>query len=325
MSAPHTTQERTRRVLLALNDLTVGSAYVRILETQGHVAVATDDPIEAFELGPFDVIVTDLGVGTDAIQGLDLAANLYSLGQRPAVILVTDGQPVEPRAAGTGITIHAALPRPLLPDDLIEAVESSPATECDERTSIEFSLVAEEGAAEDAARELVAWCTRADVTPPARARIGSAVAEIVQNTIEGGATTVQIEASMGHRQLDVTVSDDGLGFDTVAATTTYADNCSHGLGRARALAEDLTLRSVPGRGTQVSLRFGVTTIELESDDQIDLTDLDYFAPATSKELLTTLAEDPDAPIVLSPALAVVVGRLLLGPDPHRVLQTALRS
>ena len=69
----------------------------------------------------------------------------------------------------------------------------------------------------------------------------------------------------------------------------------------------------------------MTSIELDQPDQIDLTDLDYFAPATAKELLATLREDPDAPIVLSPALAVVVGRLLLGPDPRRVLQSALRA
>ena len=67
----------------------------------------------------------------------------------------------------------------------------------------------------------------------------------------------------------------------------------------------------------------MTTLDLEDDHGVDLSDLDFFAPATSKELLATLNEEPDAPVMLSPALAVVVGRLLTGPDPRRVLRSTL--
>ena len=66
-------------------------------------------------------------------------------------------------------------------------------------------------------------------------------------------------------------------------------------------------------------------LELDESHQIDLSDLDFLAPGTSKELLATLEEEPDAPVILSPALAVVAGRLLVGPDPRRTLQAALWS
>ena len=67
------------------------------------------------------------------------------------------------------------------------------------------------------------------------------------------------------------------------------------------------------------------TVEFDDEERIDLTDLDFFVPATARELLATLTEEPDAPVILSPALAVVVGRLLMGPDPTRVLEDALRA
>ena len=86
-----------------------------------------------------------------------------------------------------------------------------------------------------------------------------------------------------------------------------------------------TVHSTAGDGTAVTLQFRVTTTEFEEEDRIDLTDLDFFVPATAKELLATLADDPHAPILLSPALAVVVGRLLMGPRPSSVLEGALRA
>ena len=42
-------------------------------------------------------------------------------------------------------------------------------------------------------------------------------------------------------------------------------------------------------------------------------------------ILATTEGGADPSLVLSPALAVTVGRLLAGPDPRRVLQTALGS
>ena len=60
-------------------------------------------------------------------------------------------------------------------------------------------------AAEAAARDLISWAVRCDITPAARARIGSAVAEIVTNSVEAGATIIEVEATMGARALEVEI------------------------------------------------------------------------------------------------------------------------
>ena len=127
------------------------------------------------------------------------------------------------------------------------------------------------------------------------------------------------------RDSAITVEDDGPGFDAVEVLTVGRLDASSGLGRMHSLAENVSIRSNAHSGTVVNLSYSVTTTDFEDDARIDLSELDFFSPDTSKELLATLSEDPDAPIILSPALAVVVGRLLMGPDPSRVLSEALWS
>lgn len=79
------------------------------------------------------------------------------------------------------------------------------------------------------------------------------VQESLRNTVRhAGAATARVRISFGVRDLDLTVSDDGRGFDPAAAT--------NGLGlasmRERALIAGgtATVRSRPGNGTTVEVR-----------------------------------------------------------------------
>ncbi len=221
------------------------------------------------------------------------------------------------------------------PDALVDAVEAA-RVEPDHNDFVQrdvtspphgmhMVLAAEHGAAEAAARDLVGWCTRCEVVPSTRARIGTSVAEAIQNGVEHGAHRIEVSATLDRSSLTIVVEDDGPGFDAASELTSDLLDSSTGLGRMHSLAENGSIRSRAGVGSTVTLEYRITTTDFEDDARIDLSELDFFSPDTSKELLATLSEDPDAPVILSPALAVVVGRLLMGPDPSRVLSEALWS
>lgn len=311
-----------RRVLFALADPTVAHAFARIAETRSHVARVACSVQDALIGDAPDVVVADLG---GEAAGLELVDTLRAMGHDPITVLVASAEATDAdiqRAARAGI--DALLERPLLPDTLMRAIEAECGCHHDEPEELRMLLATGERAAEDAARELVAWCMRSEVVPAARARIGTALAEAVQNASEHGASELEVTATLSPGELEVCIVDDGPGFDAVAVLTDGVLDATTGLGRLHCLADEVHVCSGAGRGTHVTLRFTVRAVEFDDEERIDLTDLDFFVPATVRELLSTLREDPDAPVVLSPALAVVVGRLLMGPDPARVLEGALR-
>ena len=319
-------------VLLAMNDATVGHAFASILGSRDHHTATANSYAEALALADCDVMVAEFGGPAGALDGLELVERVRAAGLDPYVVLVGVDPTHEDYRRAVRLGVHDVLERPLLPERLVEAVEVAQpapggvdAQEDDGSAGLELVLAAHPRAAEAAARDLLSWTMRCDVTPAARARIGSAVAEVVENSVAAGATTIEVTATITERELEVEVCDDGPGFDTAAVLAEAAVDASTGLGRAQALCEGLQVASELGAGTSVRLHFGITVLELDESHQIDLSDLDFLAPGTSKELLATLEEEPDAPVILSPALAVVAGRLLVGPDPRRTLQAALWS
>lgn len=328
MSERRTSASISRSVVIALEDETVGCAFARILESRSHVVMATDDPIEALEGMPSDVLVAEFGseAARDAgLDGLELIETARVMGHDPVSVLVAGDPDEDERRRAAEIGVDFIIERPLLPDSLVEAVESAGSPQPEEDHTLHLRLCADAFAGEIAARELLGWCLRCEITPAARARIGTAVAEVVQNASDHGARELELAATMGTRELVVEIVDDGPGFDTVEALTETSLDSTTGLGRAFALAEHIEFHSTPDEGSCARLVFRVATAAFDDEHRIDLSDLDFFVPATSKELLATLQEDPDAPIILSPALAVVLGRILMGPDPERVLEGALRA
>lgn len=320
----------SRSVLFVLEDVTVAHAFARIAESRGHVCAVASSVEECLTTAPPDVLVAELGgprCEADHVDGPALVETMRTLGHDPHTVLIASADaPGEAYDQAVAMGIDQIVERPLLPDAMLRAIEAE--RPGDRRESCEeLRILVEAGghAAEDAARELVAWCVRCEVVPAARARIGTAVAEAVENAALHGSREVEITAIMTPGQIKVDVVDDGPGFDAVEVLTSGVLDGNSGLGRIHSLSDEVQVSSTLHRGTHVALTFSVRAVEFDDEHNIDLTDLDFFIPATSRELLATLSEEPDAPVILSPALAVVVGRLLMGPSPSRVLEGALRT
>ncbi|MEL6715371.1 MAG: ATP-binding protein [Planctomycetota bacterium] len=326
--------EIQRTVVLALSDPTVSHAFARILDLRGHRAFVADSMYEVIESDAFDVLVGEFGLPARSagVPMDEIVVALRALGHDPVTVALANEPSDRDLQAILDLDVEEILNRPLLPERLIEVVEEvrergaeigedSHAEVCE--LEIEVGAFAESG--EATARELIAWCVRCEIVPPTRARIGSAVSEAVENAVDAGAHSIRLRARLTPSTLEIVIEDDGPGFDAVDAITRGATDASTGIGRMHCLAESVSIQSTQGEGSSVTLGFRVTVTEFEEEFRIDLTDLDFFVPATSKELLATLAEDPDAPVVLSPALAVVIGRLLMGPRPSSLATSALRA
>lgn len=328
MSPRHAAKGSPRDILFAMADVDVAEGLVRIAESRSHAGVVASSLVEALHHASTDVLVAEFGERSGAgMDGLEVLQSLRALGHNPACILIDSGAGDRDYAKAMGLGVDAILERPIHPETLIHAIEQADEAETEAQDFAELSLYldADPCAGENAAREILGWCLRCEITPATRARIGTAIAEIVQNAADHARSPIDIDCEMRFDELHVTVRDTGHGFDAAGFFASPSFDCSTGLGRAHALSDHMKVVSEGGYGTEVSMHFRVSAVEFDDESRIDLSDLDFFVPATSKELLTTLSEQPDAPIVLSPALAVVVGRLLMGPGSNRVLESALRS
>lgn len=325
----------TRRDVLIVDDeLAVARALADALGLRGHRVTIAASAEEALALPEPEVLVVDLFL--KGMSGLDLLDEFVARGGAPRVVLMTGLPTVADCRRALRLGAAEFLTKPFPFEDLARAVEN------DLRTSAPGGITAERferiyaagpRASERAARDVAAWCLRSELSPATRARIATVVAELVDNTTRHAYGTlygasehaIELHAEMDARVLMLEVRDHGCGFDAVEHELQASMPLNSGLARVATLTENLSIRSTPGEGTRVRARFTVSTADFDVDGRIDLTELDHLAPDTARELLATLAEDPHAPIVLSPALAVVVGRMLAGPDPRRALQRALWS
>jgi DNA-binding response OmpR family regulator len=123
------------------------------------------------------------------------------------------------------------------------------------------------------------------------------------------------------------IHDDGVGFETSEVAQENLSSTRHdGLARAASLAEGLTLESRLGEGASITLRFGAYYVDYDEVDRVELSELDFFTPDTAVQVLRTLdVEGGEAFLQVSPALAVVIGRLLSGPTSSQVAAQVLRS
>jgi hypothetical protein len=115
--------------------------------------------------------------------------------------------------------------------------------------------------------------------------------------------------------LRLEIRDDGVGFDaTLARTASTQGPARSGLSRAISLCESFGIRSAPAAGTAVELRFSLSGASL-SDRSSDLSEADFLTPDEARGLLETLLDGGDPEVEgIPPAVAVVLGRLLCGPD-----------
>lgn len=223
------------------------------------------------------------------------------------------------------IGIRDLLAAPVQLDDLLRSVEAAakqPAPQRETGRSLQRSYACSPRTFPRILRELLSFALRSGLGPTARARIGTACAEVIENTWEHGYAgvegTLHVRAHVDLHDFEIELRDEGAGFESFSVAAQALDGpLDSGLARAGSLAEDLRLESSPGQGASVHLTFAAYRVEFDDEaDSLDLSDWDYLAPEFSRRLgdEISIAGETSA-MNLSPALAVVVGRMLAGPAP----------
>ena len=132
---------------------------------------------------------------------------------------------------------------------------------------------------------------------------------------------VVVEVRLEVRDVWVCLRDSGVGFDTAAEREEDT-----GLDHAAALSEGLDIVSTPGEGTEANLRVTIFHADFDSGHQVDLSEFDFLTPQTSRQILSVVRDKEDSSCLeLSPALAVVIGRLLSGPNQRAAVAASLWS
>ncbi len=182
-----------------------------------------------------------------------------------------------------------------------------------------------------AARAVAAFALETGIGPSCRARIGGAVVEVVDNSFRRAyldrSGIVRVSAWRDGGDLRVRIVDEGIGFDVSRLDEELLGTPLHsGLSRAISLCEGLTIESEVGRGTRVDMRFTTTFVAFDEEHGVDLSDHDFLTPDAARRVLHTLRRAETSHVhLLSPALAVVVGRLLAGPETRALAERALWS
>jgi DNA-binding response OmpR family regulator len=306
---------RALRVLVVDLDEPILDAVSALLRRRGHDVLTATSAEEALAKGTPDVLVSDLFLGPSG--GLELLEALHVRGARPHTVFVTNRPSLEDCRRALHLGAGAFLTKPFRLEELVRAVETGRGGPSG-TTGFARSYLSTPACVELAAREIAAYALRCGLTPAARARVATAVAELVDNARRHAYVhargRVRLEAQLDERSLVVRVADDGLGCDpeTLQRARTARPRAS-GLARAMALAEDLHVDSAPGDGTCVTARFASTRVDFEEEGCVDLTEHDFLTPDLARRVLHAVEKPDTAGLFhLPPPLAVVVGRLLAG-------------
>lgn len=313
-------------VLIVEREPVIAIAVASALESRGHSLRVCSSAEDALSRPRPDALVIEQHLG--AASGLDLLRELGRPGPPPRTVMVTATPSLEDCREAMRLGAHEYLPKPFRLEDLVRAIE-----EPDPRAPESFraSYFTRKNLVARCARDLGSFALRVGVGPSCRARIVTAVSELLENTIEHaypeGEGRVTVEGLTDGREVIVTVTDEGRGFRTQEISEKHLASPHHdGLARAAALAEGMKMESQPGQGARITLRFGAYRVDFDEGDMVDLSELDFLAPAASRQILRTLRDEDGAGLFqLSPALAVVIGRFLSGTDPEKVVPQVLWS
>jgi CheY-like chemotaxis protein len=313
-------------ILIVEDQVVIAQAMASALESRGHAVRIAGTAELALTLPRPEVLITDMHLG--GLTGLDLLLEYKRQGVVPRTIFVTGDATLQSCRDAFRHGASEFLSKPFRLEELVQAVESK--TEC---VTARFSktYAAEDATVERSARDLAAFALRHRVGPTCRARIATAAAEVIKNSCQHayphGRGEVFVEATVDDREVIVRIHDDGVGFETSEVAQENLSSTRHdGLARAASLAEGLTLESRLGEGASITLRFGAYYVDYDEVDRVELSELDFFTPDTAVQVLRTLdVEGGEAFLQVSPALAVVIGRLLSGPTSSQVAAQVLRS
>ncbi|MCE9593734.1 MAG: ATP-binding protein [Planctomycetes bacterium] len=323
-----------QRTLIALADAGAALSLGVGLRRRGHQVTAVASAADLLLVGAHDVIVIDAALPDRS--GFEVASELVRRGSRAALVLLADAPSFEECRDAMRLGFRDVLAKPCDLEQLVAAVEGAwpkPALPSRETATFARRHGANADGLDSALRDLLAELVRWSFGPSTRARIASAVHEVVDNVLRHAYPSregsFELRAELEGGQLLVTVADQGVGLDTVALALGPVEHVeltsNGGLSRASALAENLTVESTPGRGTRVTLAFASYRVQFDHEDAVDLSELDYLTPEMSKRVLAGLSGDCEPQYNLSPALAVSIGRMLAGPTTKQTIQKALWS
>jgi anti-sigma regulatory factor (Ser/Thr protein kinase)/ActR/RegA family two-component response regulator len=315
-------------VLIVESEESITQALSRTLARRGHCVATVPSAERALALPLPDVFVCESKL--PGACGFDLLSAVQERGDGARVVLLLDDPTGEECIRALRLGASELLIRPFRLADLVRAVEGRRPPSAT-RPAEPSRAPAEPSRAIDhrypSAPASVAWCSRTlaaftlrhGVPPSTRARIAGAAGEIVDNAIRHGRLPIHgsiwVRAEIGARSLRVRIRDAGVGFDPVLTRAAARPGPAlTGLARAMALSESMRVRTTPGAGTEVDLRFSVMGASL-SDRSLDLSEADFLSPGEVRGLLETLLEGKTPDVEgISPAVAVVLGRLLAGPE-----------
>ncbi len=309
-------------ILVVHRDAEFAARVLHGLRERGREARACHSLAEALAQAPFDLLICDVSLRDNGACGLLQTLELRSIG--PVVVTARElDLPACLKALRAGVrdvylessdltelyaSVDRLTPKPVLPSPVA----------ADRLLVVDRADLENHG---NALRELLGYLITRGFAGASRARIASATAEVLENVTRhaylDGDGSFRLEATLRGRQLTVEISDDGVGFDAQSIDVALAHaNGDSGLCRARALAEDLKTFNRPEGGARVVLDFRATSLLFADERGIDLSELDYLDPATSRRVLASLRDaGADVGFHLSPALAVCVGRLLSASRP----------
>jgi len=314
-------------VLVVEPERAIATSLCAALERRGHQTLVVADTKDALDRETPDVLIC----GVDASDGgqYGLLEEYARRGRQPRSILVLSDPSTLSFSRARELGVEDVFSRPFRLAELMSSVEriseAGATTAKPSFSTFARSYPSDEETVERSARELAAFAMRCGVGPTARARLASAVAEIAQNCVlhayPTGGGMFEVEARLEERDMWVSLRDSGKGFDV----RTHSEE-GGGLDRAAALVEGLDFNSTAGDGTEVSLRVSISRADFDDGHQVDLSELDFFTPNTSQQVLSIVREEGgDSCLDLSPALAVVLGRLLSGPSQRAAASASLWS
>jgi len=309
-------------VLIVEGGEPITEALARTLARRGHRVATAGSAEKALELPVPDVFVCASQL--PGAGGLDLLAAIQRRGDAARVVLLLGEPTVDECLHALRLGATELLAKPFRLSELVRAVEGRrhpplPRPAEPPRT-LEHGYPRSQESVVRCARDLAAFALSHGVPPSTRARIAGAAVEIVDNAVRHGQlplhAAIHVQAEIDRRTFQLRIRDSGAGFDAALALAAGRPGPAQtGLARAAALSETIRVRTAPGAGTEVDLSFSTFGASLAGGLR-DLSEVDFLFPGEVRGFVKTLLEGstPDVDGI-SPAVAVVIGRLLAGPDP----------
>ena len=317
-----------RSALVAVQDSETRLSLRWILDREGFVVRTATHFAGAREMVPGDLLITDLDFGRRS--AFELVRAFQHRGFEPWTLVVAPELDPEDVRSALGLGVRGWLSTPIEEREVTRALAAVQPASAPAESFVGIFEASPE-TTERVPREVAAFALRRGIGPACRARIAGACGDLLENVerhaYPGGSGPVEVRAEVTRGELELVVKDQGIGFDPVLVTTgSMSRSLDGGLARCTALSESVQLEAAPGEGTTARVTFSADTTQFDDGETADLSDLDYLSPASVRRVLETLEHEHAADLFhLSPALAVIVGRLLVGPDPRRALQMAMWS